>query len=128
MLILTVILLVMVAERIAAACSMPARKLAGAAIAAASNTRLMVKPLEEVSATIEPTPPLPELLTAAMDSTDSSGRTGAMGVKASGGFEPPESPVPDAKDPNDGGPKPISLPPELVLLSSRSDRERVLIA
>src|SRR5271167_4421281 len=81
---LTVILLVTVSERIAAACSIPVRKLAGAAIAAASKTRLMVKPLLEVSATTEPTPPLPEPLTAAMAWTASSGRTGAKGV---GGVE-----------------------------------------
>src|SRR5450756_2678058 len=40
-----------VALNIAAACSMPARKLAGAAMAAASNKRLMVMPFPEVSAT-----------------------------------------------------------------------------
>src|SRR5580692_10998570 len=79
MLILTVILLVIVADRIAAACSIPLRKLAGAAIAAASKMRLMVKPLLEVSATTEPTPPPPEPLTAAMACTDSSGRIGATG-------------------------------------------------
>src|SRR5581483_11695452 len=82
MLILTVILLLMFAERIAAACSMPARKLAGAAIAAASKIRLIVKPLLEVSATTEPVPPAPEPLTAAMACTDSAGRVGAMGVEA----------------------------------------------
>src|SRR5579871_6662740 len=82
MLTLTVILLVIVADRIDAACSMPARKLAGAAMAAASKIRLMVNPLLDVSATTEPVPPLPEPLTAAMACTDSSGRMGATGAGA----------------------------------------------
>src|SRR5580700_6339617 len=85
MAILTVILLVIVADRIDAACSIPARKLAGAAIAAESKMRLIVKPLLEVSATTEPVPPDPEPLTAAMAWTDSSGRTGTTGVEAGGG-------------------------------------------
>src|SRR5579863_7567656 len=81
MFILTVILLVIAADSIVAACSMPARKLAGAAMAAASKIKLIVKPLLEVSATTEPTPPLPDPLTAAAASTDSSGRIGASGVE-----------------------------------------------
>src|ERR1700733_6400584 len=81
---LTVILLVIVADRIEAACSMPARKLAGAAIAAASKLRSIVKPLLEVSATTDPGPPGPEALTAAAASTDSAGRTGAWGVETDG--------------------------------------------
>src|SRR5579872_5147465 len=99
----------MVADRIAAACSMPARKLAGAAIAAESKMRLMVKPLLEVSATTEPTPPLPEPETAAMASTDSSGRTGATGVEAGRLLEIP--PGPDEKWLNKRGAKLKPLPP-----------------
>src|SRR5712672_331960 len=75
MLMLTVILLVIVADRIEAACWMPARKLAGAAIAAASNMRLMVKPpLPDVTATTEPAPPEP--FWAAWAWIDSSGMVG----------------------------------------------------
>ncbi len=52
MLMLTVILSEIVADRIDAACSMPARKLAGAFMAAVSNNRLMVMP-PDVMATTE---------------------------------------------------------------------------
>src|SRR6476646_5846832 len=48
----TVILSEIVPARIPAACCMPARKLAGAAMAAASNKRLMVMP-PDVTATLE---------------------------------------------------------------------------
>src|SRR6266704_262009 len=48
----TVILSEIAADNIDAACCMPARKLAGAAIAAASNKRLMVMP-PDVTATVE---------------------------------------------------------------------------
>src|SRR5271166_4455611 len=96
MLILTVILLVMVADKVDAACSMPARKLAGAAIAAASNMRLIVKPLLEVSATMEPVPPEP--FWAAWASIDSDGRIGVRGGKIIGGVPkeglPPLWPAP----------------------------------
>ncbi|MEY9705284.1 hypothetical protein ACFLEY_13990 [Bradyrhizobium sp. YCK136] len=64
--------------RSAAACSIPARKLAGAAIAAVSKMRLMVSP-PEVSATTEPGPPGPEALTAAWASYVSAGRTTGVG-------------------------------------------------
>src|ERR1700683_5354857 len=84
MLMLTVILLVIVADNIEAACSIPARKLAGAAIAAASNNRLMVRPPVAVSATTEPGPPGP--FWAASASTASSGR---VGVCTGVGTEPP---------------------------------------
>src|SRR5580704_11118489 len=96
MLILTVILLVIVADRIDAACSMPVRKLAGAAIAAASKIRLIVKPLLEVSATTEPVPPPPEPVTAAIASTDSSGRVGATGCDGVPEGVPVPLPGPDA--------------------------------
>src|SRR5690242_11457384 len=76
MLILTVILLVIVADRIDAACCIPARKLAGAAIAAASKIRLIVKPALDVTATTEPVPPEPLWATAAWASTDSAGIVG----------------------------------------------------
>src|ERR1700746_1299317 len=64
--------------KIVAACSMPARKLAGAAIAAASKMRLMVRP-PEVSATTEPGPPEPEAPTAASASYVSAGSTTGVG-------------------------------------------------
>src|SRR6266700_1953666 len=49
---LTVILSEIAAVKIDAACWMPARKLAGAAIAAASNKRLMVMPPEVIARTV----------------------------------------------------------------------------
>ena len=100
------ILLLMVSERMAAACSMPARKLAGAAIAAASKMRFTVNPLLDVSATTEPVPPDPEPLTAAIAWTDSSGRVGATGVDDGGVLG-----VPPPLGPDERAPKLISLPP-----------------
>src|SRR6202023_884677 len=80
----TVIWLVIVADRIAAACSMPARKLAGAAMAAASNTRLMVMPPPDVSATTVVGP-----LCALAASTDSLGRVGVGGTTGTRAEAPP---------------------------------------
>src|ERR1700719_1693453 len=131
MLILSVILLVIVADRIEAACSMPVRKLAGAAIAAASKMRLIVNPLLEVSETTEPVPPDPEPLTAAMAWTDSSGRTGAIGVETGGSVLlvgvaptrfPPPSPVegPKAVGTKFMSPSPRS-PPGSCGLETRRD-------
>ena len=57
---------------------MPALKLAGAAIAAASKIRLIVIP-PEVSATTEPGPPGPLCAFAACASTASSGSTIGVG-------------------------------------------------
>src|ERR1035437_79376 len=72
---LTVILSEIVAAKIDAACSMPARKLAGAAMAAASNRRLMVMPLPDVSATTEVGP-----FCAREDATASLVRAGVDGI------------------------------------------------
>src|SRR5689334_15032033 len=77
MLRLTVILSEIAELRSAAACSMPARKLAGAAIAAASKIRLIVIPPPDVSATMEPGPPGP--FWAAWASTESAGSTSGAG-------------------------------------------------
>src|SRR5271169_4527993 len=91
MLMLTVILLVIVADNIDAACSMPARKLAAAvveAMAAASNIRLIVKPLLDVAATTEPGPPEP--FWAACASTDSAGRVGVGEAIGFGGGRKPK--------------------------------------
>src|SRR5450432_190381 len=79
----TVILSEIAAVRIDAACSMPARKLAGAAIAAASNSRLMVMPPPDVSATRETGPTC-----APSASTASSERAGvgAIGGAAAKGL------------------------------------------
>jgi hypothetical protein len=89
MLMLTVILLVMVAERIDAACSMAARKLAGAAMAAESKMRSNVKPVPDVMVTVEPAPLEPLWLTAAWASTDSAGMVGvgAANGDRDGGYE-----------------------------------------
>src|SRR5581483_191767 len=86
---LTVIGSVSAALNIAAACSMPARKLAGAAIAAASNSRLMVKPLDPVTATVDPGPPGPLAATAAWASCASAEASTGSGV---GGAEFPGLP------------------------------------
>lgn len=80
MLILTVILLVTVADRIDAACSMPAWKLEGAAIAAASKIRLIVNPPLDVTAKMEPVPPVPLWVMAAWASNDSAGRVGVSEI------------------------------------------------
>src|ERR1700740_2376301 len=74
MLKLRVILSEIAELRSVAACSMPARKLAGAAIAAAPKMRLMVRP-PEGSPTTEPGPPGREALTAAAASYVSAGST-----------------------------------------------------
>src|SRR6266446_8904205 len=79
----TVIWMVIVADRIAAACSMPARKLAGAAMAAASNSRLMVMP-PDVSARTVVGP-----LWALAASTDSLGRVGVGGTTGTRAEAPP---------------------------------------
>ena len=73
------ILLVIVEARIEAACSIPARKLAGAAIAAASNRSVMVRPPPDVSATREPGPAcatfgLDRLVRKERESAQSEGR------------------------------------------------------
>ena len=93
MLMLTVILLVIVADRIDAACCIPARKLAGAAIAAASKMRLIVNPLLEVTATTEPVPPDPLWAIADWASTDSAEivgvSSGTGGAQDAGGLPEP---------------------------------------
>src|SRR5690348_6484855 len=78
MLKLSVILSEIAEPKSDAACSIPDRKLAGAAIAAASKIRLIMRP-PDVSATTEPTPPEPELLTAAWASADSAGIARGIG-------------------------------------------------
>jgi len=63
-------------DRIDAACSTPARKAAACgvfALAAASNMRLIVKPVLDVMVTVEPAPPEPLWATAAWASYDSAG-------------------------------------------------------
>src|SRR6516164_5696240 len=77
---LTVILSLIDEDRIDAACSTPVRKLAGAATAAASKMRLIVKPVLDVMVTVEPTPPEPLWLTAAWASTDSAEMVGVSGM------------------------------------------------
>src|SRR3979490_3167938 len=82
----TVILSEIAAVRIEAACCMPARQLAGAAIAAASNNRLMVIP-PDVRATSEVGP-----LCALADATASAVSAGvtkiSTGALASGVLPP----------------------------------------
>src|ERR1700730_13326669 len=69
----TVILSEIDVPRIDTACWMPARKLAGAAMAAASNKRLMVMPAD-VTATTEPGPLSPAVdAAAALDRYETGG-------------------------------------------------------
>src|SRR6266481_4482145 len=82
---LTVILSEIVAVKIDAACWMPARKLAGAAMAAASNNRLIVMP-PDVAATTVVAP-----LCAPDDWTASLVRAGVDGISTAApanGFSP----------------------------------------
>src|SRR5690349_3322113 len=64
---------------------MPARKLAGAVIAAPSKFKLMVRPPPEVNATWEPAPPIVDSCSAPLASAVSSGSTtGVEGGRSCG--------------------------------------------
>src|SRR4051812_47124780 len=107
---LTVILSEIAAASIATACCMPARKLAGAAKAAASKTRLMVMP-PDVTATKEPGSPC-----VAADPSWVASDGIAMGAK---GFPPPSQ---DAQ-----GEKVAKISPPMTLKSSSSSQDMALL-